>query len=91
VAQAQDLLQQLGALDSEGRITAHGKAMAQWGAHPRLAHMMLRSKSIDAGVLACEVAAILTEREILRGTALARVICFGVLRSCVISPSIFSP
>jgi len=69
VAQAKDLLQQLGALDSEGRITAHGKAMAKWGAHPRLAHMMLRAKSIDAGVLACEVAAILSERDVLRGTA----------------------
>ncbi len=69
VAQANDLLQQLGALDSNGRITKHGKAMAQWGAHPRLAHMMLRAKTIDAGVLACEVAAILSERDVLRGSA----------------------
>jgi len=51
VAQAKDLLRQLGALDSGGRITVHGKSMAQWGAHPRLAHMMLRAKSIDAGDL----------------------------------------
>jgi len=69
VAQARDLLQQLGALDADNRITAHGKAMAQWGAHPRLAHMMLRAKTIGAGVLACEVAAILTEREVLRSSA----------------------
>ncbi len=69
VAQATDLLQQLGALDSNSRITVHGKAMAQWGAHPRLAHMMLRAKTIDAGVLACEVAAILSERDVLRGSA----------------------
>jgi len=69
VAQARDLLQQLGALDSNNRITVHGKAMAEWGTHPRLAHMMLRAKTIDAGVLACEVAAILTERDVLRGSA----------------------
>ncbi len=69
VAQAKDLLQQLGALDSNGRITVHGKAMAQWGGHPRLAHMVLRAKTIDAGVLACEVAAILSERDVLRGSA----------------------
>ena len=69
VAQARDLLQQLGALDHEGRITAHGKAMAEWGAHPRLAHMLLRAKAIGAGALACDVAAILTDRDILRGGA----------------------
>ena len=69
VAQARDLLAQLGALDTEGRITAHGKAMAQWGVHPRLAHMLLRAQAIGAGSLACEVAAILSDRDLLRGDA----------------------
>ena len=69
VAQARDLLRQLGALDAQDRITTHGTAMAQWGAHPRLAHMMLRAKTIGAGALACEVAAILSDRDILRGAA----------------------
>ena len=69
VAQARDLLMQLGALDTQGRISAHGRAMAQWGAHPRLSHMMLRAKAIGAGALACEVAAILSDRDILRGIA----------------------
>jgi ATP-dependent helicase HrpB len=67
VAQAQDLLQQLGALDTQARITPHGKAMAQWGVHPRLAHMLLCAKTIGAGALACEVAAILGDRDVLRG------------------------
>ncbi len=66
VAQAKDLLQQLGAL-ANGRITTHGKALAQWGTHPRLAHMMLCGKKIGAGVLACEIAAVLNERDVLRG------------------------
>ena len=70
VAQARDLLMQLSALDRQGRITAHGNAMAQWAAHPRLAHMMLRAKAIGAGALACEVAVILSDRDFLRGTAI---------------------
>ena len=71
VAQARELLMQLSALDEQGRITAHGKAMAQWAVHPRLAHMMLRAKAIGAGALACEVAVILSDRDILRGTAVS--------------------
>lgn len=67
VAQARELLQQLGALDHQGKITAHGKAMAQWGVHPRLAHMLLCGKEIGAGALGCEVAALLSERDVLRG------------------------
>ena len=69
VAQARDLLQQLGALDMTGKITSHGIAMAKWGAHPRLAHMMLRAKAIGAGALACEIAALLNERDVMRGSA----------------------
>ena len=67
VAQARDLLHQLGAMDAQSKITSHGKAMAKWAAHPRLAHMMLRANEIGAGALACEVAALLNERDVLRG------------------------
>lgn len=69
VAQAKDLLQQLGALDVEARITGHGRAMEQWGAHPRIAHMVLRAHAMGVGALACEVAAILSDRDLLRGSA----------------------
>jgi ATP-dependent helicase HrpB len=69
VAQARDLLMQLGALDHENRITPHGRAMAQWGVHPRLAHMLLCARAIGAGALACDVAAVLAERDILRASA----------------------
>ncbi len=67
VAQAKELLQQLGALNAQGMITKHGTSMAQWGTHPRLAHMMLRGKEIGVGALACDMAALLTERDVLRG------------------------
>jgi ATP-dependent helicase HrpB len=67
IAQATALLQQLGALDAAARITAHGRAMLQPGAHPRLAHMILRGQELGYGALACELAALLSERDPLRG------------------------
>ncbi|WP_346836489.1 ATP-dependent helicase HrpB [Microbulbifer sp. SAOS-129_SWC] len=68
-AQARELLQQLGALDRSGRITEHGGAMLALGTHPRLAHMMLRSVDWNLAADACLLAALLSERDILRGEA----------------------
>ncbi len=65
-AQARGLLTELGALDADGRITAHGLAMARLPMHPRLAHMVLKGKTIGLGGLACDIAALLSERDILR-------------------------
>ncbi|MFV3074911.1 ATP-dependent helicase HrpB [Niveispirillum fermenti] len=67
LAQARRLLQQLGALDDGLRITAHGKAMAGLGVHPRLAHLVLRGRALGRTRLACRVAALIGERDILRG------------------------
>ena len=69
LSQARELLIHLGALDNEGegRITARGRQMAELGIHPRLAHMVLLAHSMNIGGLACEIAAILGERDILRG------------------------
>ena len=67
-AQAQTLLQQLGALNDQQRITPHGEAMARLGMHPRLAHMVLRGEQLGLGSLACEVAALLGERDIIKGS-----------------------
>ena len=66
VAQARQLLQQLGALDARLRITGHGRKMASLGLHPRLAHMLLVARTMDLGGTACIVAALLEERDILR-------------------------
>ncbi len=62
LAQARELLERLGALDAAGAVTAHGRAMAGFGAHPRLAHMMLAGKAMGAGALACDLAALIEER-----------------------------
>jgi ATP-dependent helicase HrpB len=67
LSQAQQLLQQLGALDGQRRITADGAAMARLPLHPRLAHMLVRADALGQGALACDIAALLSERDILRG------------------------
>jgi ATP-dependent helicase HrpB len=66
LASARDLLRGLGALDDAGRITAHGRAMQEFPAHPRLAHMLLKAKDLGAAMLAAELAALLSDRDLLR-------------------------
>ncbi len=66
LAQARDLLAELGAVDAAGRITAHGRAMNRLAMHPRLAHMVMSARALGLGGLACDVAALLSERGILR-------------------------
>ena len=67
-AQAQGLLVQLGALDASGGLTRHGGAMARLALHPRLSHMVMKATELHARGPACELAALLTERDILRRT-----------------------
>ncbi|MDQ3950742.1 MAG: ATP-dependent helicase HrpB [Gemmatimonadota bacterium] len=64
LAQARELLSQLGALDSSGRITGHGREMARLALHPRLAHMLLAAAVLGHGALACDIAALVSERDI---------------------------
>ncbi len=63
LAGARALLEALEALEG-GRITAHGRALAALPLHPRLGHMLMR-----AGPEGAEVAALLAERDPLRGMA----------------------
>ena len=69
--QAQALLRDLDALDSDGRITPHGRRVAALGAHPRLAHLVARGEALGHGALACDVAALLGERDIFARDASA--------------------
>lgn len=66
-AQARELLQRLGALLEDGRLASHGLAMAELPAHPRIGHLLLRGQAFGLAAMACEVAALLGERDILRG------------------------
>ncbi len=61
-SEAQELLQKLGALDANRRITPHGKALSRLPLHPRLAHMLTLG-----GKRAATLAALLENRDPLRG------------------------
>ncbi|GIO04522.1 ATP-dependent helicase HrpB [Brevibacillus reuszeri] len=67
MAQASDLLNQLGAMDESNRITQHGRQLAQMGLHPRLGHMICKAKELGLCTLACELAVLINERDIIRG------------------------
>ena len=69
LAQARDLLVRLEALDADGRVTALGREMAALGAHPRLAHLMLRARWLGHVRLGCEIAGVLSERDPVRSGA----------------------
>ena len=66
LGQARSLLRQLGALDTAGRVTPHGRRLARFALSPRLAHMVVRGRELGAGETACELAALLGERDLLR-------------------------
>jgi len=63
VEEAGTLLRLLGALDGGGAPTAEGRAMAELPLHPRLARMVTGG----GGGTACLLAALLEERDVLRG------------------------
>jgi len=70
--QAIELLKELDAVDAQGRITDMGRRMAAFGLHPRLAHMLIQAERVGLGRLACRIAALLSERDILKGDASSR-------------------
>jgi ATP-dependent helicase HrpB len=63
LAEARALLMGLGALDDRGHITPHGRVLAALPLHPRLGHMLA-----VAGPEAATLAALLAERDPLRGS-----------------------
>lgn len=64
-AVARKLLFGLGALDQSGRITAKGKEMVRLPLHPRLAGMLLQARDNGYLALGCDLAALLSERDII--------------------------
>ena len=65
LATARALLTELGAV-TDGALTPLGRRMAQLGAHPRLAAMMLAAGSPGQSALAADLAALLEERDPMR-------------------------
>jgi ATP-dependent helicase HrpB len=64
-SRAQDTLRDVGALDDRGRITAHGRRLAELPVHPRIGHLIVRGTELGLGRLACEAAAVLEDRDLL--------------------------
>jgi ATP-dependent helicase HrpB len=62
LSEAKALLRELGAIDTDGRITAEGKALNRLPLPPRLARMLVDAAREGAGRLAADIAAIVTER-----------------------------
>jgi ATP-dependent helicase HrpB len=60
--EAKSLLNELGALDADGRITTEGHSLRALALPPRLARMIVDSNRFGAGEEAAEIAAVLIER-----------------------------
>ncbi len=66
LALSRDLLLRLEAIDASGNATAHGKALASLGLSPRLGHLVIRGREFGFGATACALAALLSEKDILK-------------------------
>jgi len=75
MGEARALLAMLGALDQRGRITGHGRVLAGLPLHPRLAHMLA-----TAGPEAAPLAALMAERDPLRGAPVDLALRLEALR-----------
>ena len=60
---ARQLLFSLGAINETGVITSLGKQMVKLPCHPRIARMILRAASLGDVALACDIAALLEEKD----------------------------
>ena len=67
------LLIDLGALDRTGSVTTIGRAMARFPLHPRLSRLLLRSQELGCSDLGVDLAAILSERDLVRKNAAAGI------------------
>ncbi len=68
VAAAHRLLAELDAFDASGRITALGREMMRLPLHPRLGRLLLRSVELGFPQTGCDLAALLSERDVFRST-----------------------
>ena len=62
IAEARDRLTRLGAIDGDGQVTPHGRAIAALPLAPRLAHMLIEAGERGFAQTAAETALLLSER-----------------------------
>ncbi len=65
LAAAGEVLKMLGALDEKGRITEVGRKMARFPVGARMARLLLAGEELGEQSLGCDLAALLSERDIL--------------------------
>lgn len=65
VREAQQQLRLLGAITTDGHITPLGRRMAALPCHPRIARMMLQGHEPQRKALACDIAALLEEKDVM--------------------------
>lgn len=66
IAAGRQLLRDLAAIDAAGRVTSLGRNMARLPLHPRLACLLIRADEAGFPELGCDLAALLSERDVLR-------------------------
>jgi len=62
LVEARERLARLGAIDGDGHVTPHGRAIAAIPLEPRLAHMLIEARERGFAKAAADAAALLTER-----------------------------
>lgn len=65
--EAGEVLQMLGALDADHRLTDRGRLLADLPLHPRLGAIVLAGADRHLGSMACAIASLIDERDVLRG------------------------
>ena len=86
LTEARALLASLGALDAQGRITEHGRALAALPLHPRLAHMLQ-----IAGAQAAPLAALLSDRDPISGATADLSLRIKALKGRYDGPGVANP
>jgi len=89
--EARRLLVSLGALDGEGHPTPAGRAMVALPVHPRLARMLLVAEAEGQAWLGCLLAALLEDRDVLRGRPDERPGDVGLRLALLEDPSAHHP
>jgi ATP-dependent helicase HrpB len=67
MARARELLEMLELIDTAGALTSHGDEVARLGTHPRIGHMLVRARGWGLLEQGAELAALLSDRDLLRG------------------------
>lgn len=71
IQSARNLLTDLSALGHDGLLTKLGRSMVRLPLHPRLSRLLMRAEELSCPNLGCDLAALLSERDIIRITRTA--------------------